>query len=103
MLNFANAFLYDPAVEFGQLKNNIRYRYIFNKPKQLPKYLEHFCPPDGSIKIIDGPKLSMCGGMMLSLVLSCRASWPKYVSYEEDSNLRNDEWNKKYDGKRVIM
>ena len=39
----------------------------------------------------------------LSLVLSCRASWPKYVSYEEDSNLRNDEWNKKYDGKRVIM
>ena len=36
-------------------------------------------------------------------MLSCRDSWPRYVSYEEDSILRNDEWNQKYDGKRVIM
>ena len=50
--------------------------------------------------------ISLCKDVFdkkLSLVLSCRASWPKYVSYEEDANFRNDEWDEKYEGKRVIM
>jgi hypothetical protein len=37
------------------------------------------------------------------LVKCCRASWPTYVSYEEDRKLRKVKWNAKYDKKRVVM
>ena len=37
------------------------------------------------------------------LVKCCRASWPTYVSFEEDNKLRKSKWNGKYKGKRVVM
>ena len=39
----------------------------------------------------------------LSIVISCRSSWPQFASYVEDSFLRKSKWNDKYEGKRVVM
>ena len=37
------------------------------------------------------------------IVLACRASWPTYLSFEEDKALRDEKWNIKYGEKRIIM
>ena len=37
------------------------------------------------------------------LVLRCRKSWPMYCSSKEDRMLRDDKWNERYDGKRVVF
>ena len=49
MTTFAQAYLYEPVVGFGKIKDSCEYIYIFDKPASLPRYLQHFCPPDGSI------------------------------------------------------
>ena len=37
------------------------------------------------------------------IVLSCRSSWPTYVSYEEDHALCKEKWKVKYENKRVVQ
>ena len=36
----------------------------------------------------------------LSMMISCRDSWPQFASYMEDSYLRKYKWNDKYEGKK---
>ena len=38
----------------------------------------------------------------LYFVLVSRTSWPVYVTFEEDKELRDPKWNGKYDGLRII-
>ena len=38
------------------------------------------------------------------IVLACRLSWPKYVSFDEDLALRNKKkWDETYDNLRIVM
>ena len=39
----------------------------------------------------------------LGLVLDARRRWPTYVSMEEDETLRDEKWNERYDGLRVVF
>ncbi len=39
----------------------------------------------------------------LYLLLVTRASWPTYVTYKEDRDLRDPKWNDKYDEVRPVM
>ena len=39
----------------------------------------------------------------MEMVLSCRDSWPTYVSFEEDKELRDEKWDLKYNGLRIVM
>jgi len=38
-----------------------------------------------------------------SIERNARTRWPTYASYEEDISLRDEEWDKKYDGLRIIF
>ena len=55
--------MYEPAVEFGKCNHPSQFKYLFDKPTVLPKYLEHFSPPDGSIEIEEGPEVEQCIGI----------------------------------------
>jgi hypothetical protein len=37
------------------------------------------------------------------LVLQCCKSWPRFVTFDEDKNLRKKKWGEKYGNKRIIM
>ena len=37
------------------------------------------------------------------LVLSCRESWPTYITMEEDFLLMKEKWRLKYEGMRIVM
>lgn len=39
----------------------------------------------------------------LSLVLDARRRWPTYVSIEEDEALRDDKWDERYNGLRIVF
>ena len=60
---FVSAFMYEPAIEFGQKDKPTSYKYIFDPPTNLPKYLEHFAQPNKSIQIEAGPELFQCIGI----------------------------------------
>jgi len=36
-------------------------------------------------------------------IYKCRESWPPFAFYEEDAKFRNNKWNDKFNGKRIIM
>ena len=38
-----------------------------------------------------------------SIERNARVRWPSYASYDEDISLRDEEWDKKYDGLRIIF
>ena len=40
---------------------------------------------------------------MIMMTWNCRQSWPAFALCEEDVKFRNDKWNEKFEGKRVIM
>ena len=63
LMNFAQAYLYDPAVVYGKLEESCEYRYIFGKPSSLSKYLENFCQPNVFIACVEGHSLSICCGI----------------------------------------
>ena len=60
---FVDAFMYEPAIEFGKGQEVTQYKYICDKPLSLPKYLKHFVPPDTSILLKDGPDIVQCIGI----------------------------------------
>ena len=37
------------------------------------------------------------------MVKSCRLSWPRYATYDEDFALMKEKWRIKYDGMRIVM
>ena len=39
----------------------------------------------------------------LSIAVGAQNRWLMYLSYKEDCQLRNKEWNTNFDNKRVIM
>ena len=39
----------------------------------------------------------------LRMVLHARKMWPKYANMKEDEMLRDDKWNNKYKGKRLVF
>ena len=39
----------------------------------------------------------------LQMVKSCRLSWPRYATYDEDFALMKEKWRIKYDGMRIVM
>ena len=63
LVAFAHAFIYEPGNEYGKLGDSSAFKYISDKPASLPKYLLHFCPPDGSIKITNDLKMRLCIGI----------------------------------------
>ena len=50
LLTLTQAFLYQPALEFGKKEDSSAYKYIFNKPNTLPTYLKMFLPPNVSVE-----------------------------------------------------
>ena len=50
--------LYEPAIE---INNEEPFKYIYGKPKRLPKYLKDFKREnDDDIEIFEGPKMTFC-------------------------------------------
>ena len=53
-----SAILYEPAIE---INNEEPFKYIYGKPKRLPKYLKDFKREnDDDIEIFEGPKMTSC-------------------------------------------
>ena len=63
ILTFADAFLYEPAVMSGEEDIIDSYKYVFKKPDSLPKYLNYFALPDGSIDEREGAEMFRCVGI----------------------------------------
>ena len=59
---FCEAFLYQPALEFGKKNEPSSYKYVFNKPGTLSPYLKMFLPP-GSKRIKDRGEILQCKGI----------------------------------------
>ena len=55
--------MYEPAILLNKKEDSSKYRYFYDKPAILPKYLNHFVPPDDSIKIVNGPEICQCVGI----------------------------------------
>jgi len=39
----------------------------------------------------------------LRMVLHARKMWPKYANMKKDEMLRDNKWNNKYKGKRLVF
>ena len=39
----------------------------------------------------------------LERIKTCRQSWPRYATYNEDFNLMKEKWKEKYKNKRIVM
>ena len=39
----------------------------------------------------------------LVLIVIARNSWPRYATHDEDKELRGDEWNKRYENRRILQ
>ena len=39
----------------------------------------------------------------LDITISCRESWPRYATFNEDHQLMKEKWKKKYEGVRIVM
>ena len=47
--------------------------------------------------------ISRIFGEKLKMILDARKLWPRYASLEEEESLRNDKWNKRYIGRRIVF
>ena len=59
---FCEAFLYQPALEFGKKNEASSYKYVFNRPGTLSPYLKMFLPP-GSKRIKERSEILQCKGI----------------------------------------
>ena len=64
---YVMSFMFEPAVEIEKSNDISSYKYLFESPKVLPKYLEHFVHKDSKIEILDNhehnPVLLECKGI----------------------------------------